>query len=78
MRYGALRAESSNSCTPIPRSSLVHLAGAEAPKDNKGKEPERGMVLPFEPLSMSFSHIWCAICRGLLLPEPLSCLPFVL
>lgn len=27
---------------------------------SSGQQADRGMVLPFEPLAMSFSHMWCA------------------
>ena len=39
-----------------------------AVSSKSGQQADRGMVLPFEPLAMSFSHIWCAECK---LPQDL-------
>jgi ABC-type multidrug transport system fused ATPase/permease subunit len=42
-------------------------AGPEASEDLKaisgksGQQADRGMVLPFEPLAMSFSHMWYSV-----------------
>jgi hypothetical protein len=57
-------------CTAVrPDVSALSNAAPEAPQDSlkassgkSGQQAERGMVLPFEPLAMSFSHIWCAAC----------------
>ncbi len=50
------------------RDDVLRDADAEASEDLKAvsgksrQQADRGMVLPFEPLAMSFSHMWCADC----------------
>ena len=57
---------------------MLPNADPEASEDLKaisgksGQQADRGMVLPFEPLAMSFSHIWCADCIPLALLECLQ------
>ena len=63
---------------PCVPDELLPNAGPEESEDLKavsgksGQQADRGMVLPFEPLAMSFSHMWCADCD-----PPRACLDLV-